>query len=131
MNKKYGFTLVEIMIVVLIIGLLAAIAVPNFVKARKSTQAKACVDNMRQIQGAIEQSMMEGETPSAVSDLCGADKYIKTEPFCPAQNQNDNPQSYNIDPEGEPQVSCPINATEHFLPVSSGGGQQGGGQQNP
>ena len=40
MNKKYGFTLVEIMIVVLIIGLLAAIAVPNFVKARKNTQKK-------------------------------------------------------------------------------------------
>ena len=121
MNKKYGFTLVEIMIVVLIIGLLAAIAVPNFVKARKSTQAKACVDNMRQIQGAIEQSMMEGDTPSAVADLCGADKYIKTEPKCPADKNSD---PYGIDPEGDPQVTCPNVGTyeDHVLPAASTSG---------
>ena len=54
-NRKSGFTLVEIMIVVAIIGLLAAIAIPNFVKARTSAQTNSCIANLKQIQGAIEQ----------------------------------------------------------------------------
>lgn len=58
-NKKSGFTLVEIMIVVAIIGLLAAIAIPNFVKARTSAQTNACIANLKQIQGAIEQWALE------------------------------------------------------------------------
>ena len=81
--KKSGFTLVEIMIVVLIIGLLAAIAVPNFVKARKSAQRNACIDNLRQIEGACEQVKMNGETPSAET-LYGADNFIKVAPVCPS-----------------------------------------------
>ena len=53
-NGKAAFTLVEIMIVVAIIGLLAAIAIPNFVKARNTAQAGACINNMKQIDGAID-----------------------------------------------------------------------------
>jgi prepilin-type N-terminal cleavage/methylation domain-containing protein len=58
-NRKAGFTLVEIMIVVAIIGLLAAIAIPNFVKARTTAQKNACVNNLRQIDGAKEQWALE------------------------------------------------------------------------
>jgi prepilin-type N-terminal cleavage/methylation domain-containing protein len=53
MNKK-GFTLVEIMIVVAIIGLLAAIAIPNFIKAREKAQTNACIANLKQLQGAAQ-----------------------------------------------------------------------------
>ncbi|MBM3832824.1 MAG: prepilin-type N-terminal cleavage/methylation domain-containing protein [Verrucomicrobia bacterium] len=60
-NRKGGFTLVEIMIVVAIIGLLAAIAIPNFVKARTSVQKNACIANLRQIEGAKEQWALENK----------------------------------------------------------------------
>jgi len=68
-----GFTLVEIMIVVAIIGLLASIAIPNFMKARTQSQATACISNLRQIEGAktmwaLEKKVSPGATPT-VADL--------------------------------------------------------------
>jgi prepilin-type N-terminal cleavage/methylation domain-containing protein len=88
-QKKAGFTLVEIMIVVAIIGLLAAIAIPNFVKARTTAQKNACINNLRQIDGAKEQWALE-EKKSAGTATTGSEdainKYIKGEatPKCPA-----------------------------------------------
>lgn len=72
-NRKSGFTLVEIMIVVAIIGLLAAIAIPNFIRARTKSQQNACINNLRQIDGAIQQWALESKaaatTPVAEANI--------------------------------------------------------------
>ena len=60
-NKTAGFTLVEIMIVVAIIGLLAAIAIPNFVKARENAQLNSILNNLRIIEGAKDQWALENK----------------------------------------------------------------------
>jgi competence protein ComGC len=80
--------LVELMIVVAIIGLLAAIAIPNFVKARTLSQQAGCVENLRQIDTAktswaLEKNHGATETPED-TDLFGATSYIRIKPDCPS-----------------------------------------------
>ena len=87
-KKSRGFTLVEIMIVVLIIGILMAIAVPNFIKARESSRRNSCIANLKQIDSAKEQWAMDNRAATgaavAMSDIAGS--YMKgpaTGPVCP------------------------------------------------
>jgi prepilin-type N-terminal cleavage/methylation domain-containing protein len=88
-SRKSGFTLVEIMIVVAIIGLLAAIAIPNFVKARTTAQKNACIANLKQIDGAVQQWALENKKTSTDTYLLTDTtvlQYLKGTnlPTCPA-----------------------------------------------
>jgi prepilin-type N-terminal cleavage/methylation domain-containing protein len=88
-SSKAGFTLVEIMIVVAIIGLLAAIAIPNFVKARSTSQANACINNLRQIDGAVQQWALETKaSPAATPSFGQISGYLKNQVSCPAGGTN-------------------------------------------
>jgi type IV pilus assembly protein PilA len=78
-NSKAAFTLVEIMIAVVIIGLLASMALPAFQKIRDASQDKAVINNARQIAGAADQYYMEtGKTSVQVAALIGPSLYIKS-----------------------------------------------------
>lgn len=117
MNKK-GFTLIEIMIVVAIIGILAAIAIPNFVRYRKTAQMNACIGNLKQIESAMEQVKLAGASRVNTA-VFGDDKYIKSEPKCPA----DTSKGYTLNwtDETKAPVTCQYGATggegyHHTLP---------------
>ena len=78
-SKRGGFTLVEIMIVVAIIALLAAIAVPNFLRARKRSQATRVLEDLRDLDHALDQYAIDnGKTTNSVASFSDLANYIKT-----------------------------------------------------
>jgi prepilin-type N-terminal cleavage/methylation domain-containing protein len=119
MNMRFrgGFTLVEIMIVVAIIGLLMGIAVPNFIRAKGVAEKNACIGNMKRIEGALQVWAIDtGESSDAqpqLSDLVPS--YLRSWPTCKGV-------SYAV-PAVNVEPSCPNNISGHTLsPSSSGSG---------
>src|SRR5687768_16567327 len=105
-----AFTLVEVMIVVSIIGLLAAISIPNYVKSRETTFRKTCMANLRQLEGAIQSWALETKKSSGdpvVSDeLFGTNGYLRKVVVCPLGG---NPYDYGD--VGDPRhVTCVLGA---------------------
>lgn len=120
-TRNRGFTLVEIMIVVAIIGLLAAMAIPNFVHCRSVAQMNTCISNLRYIdsakqQWALEQRKQDTETPAG-SDL---QPYLGRGtggelPSCPADGAQTFATSYSPQNVGQRPV-CLIISSTHILP---------------
>ena len=113
---RKGFTLVEIMIVVAIIGLLAAIAIPNFVTARATAQTNTCLANMRTLQGALELALFDGAMASGVGQTnaalrAGLANYVRTFPSCPTGGAAAYTTTGAGDPAGEGLISCSTHGT--------------------
>ena len=124
-NQTAGFTLVEIMIVVAIIGLLAAIAIPNFVRARTTAQMNACINNLRQIDSAKQQWALETRQATnaqpSVSEIApylgraGTAAIVTQTVICPAGGQTATfASSYTINTVSE-SPGCLVLSTTHVL----------------
>lgn len=86
-NSNSGFTLVEIMIVMAIIGLLTAIAIPNFIRYRETSRRGVCIANLKQVQNAktqwaFEKGKQSSDTP-VEGDIIGPTNYLRLKPYCP------------------------------------------------
>jgi len=108
-SRKAGFTLIEMMIVALVIGIILSIALPNWMKARETSRTQACISNLTAIENAKDQCAMEyglGNGYVVVwADLVPA--YIRSQPQCPSGGD------YVIGPIGI-RTDCPI--ANHDLP---------------
>lgn len=108
-RNKHGFTLVEIMLVILIIALIVAIALPNFLRARESAQTRSCLANLTQIEQAKDRVAADKSHPLGYAvtwdEICPS--YLKFKPTCPAGSE------YTINPIGT-DATCPVE--EHVLP---------------
>ena len=120
--RSRGFTLVEIMIVVSMIGLLAGIAIPSMMRSRTQAQKNGCIENLRQIDGAKQQWAMEKSQGSDVTPVdADLQPYLNRNgsglmPICPAGSVGSTfDQTYTIKTVGE-NPECLIVPATHVLP---------------
>ena len=112
-SPRTGFTLIEIMIVVAIIGMLAAIAIPNFVRARLQAQRTTCIANLRTIDGAKQQWALDARvSPTGAPGISEIQPYMGrgtagTAPTCPADSADSFATSYSIN-DLQSAPSCQI-----------------------
>lgn len=117
-SNNRAFTLVEILIVVAIVALLAAIAIPNFLKSRAEARLSACINNMRVVDAAIQQYLLKNDMGDddyasvAVSELV-ADDYLHKAPTCPAAKG----AQYGINADG---VGCPSSGSDYHGTYKNG-----------
>jgi len=117
LSLNQGFTLVEIMIVVAIVGLLAAIAIPRFVRARTQSEMNMCINNLRQIDGAVTKWALENKKnmtdPVTFPDI---KDYLKNSVTCPSAGANATfASSYALGAVSN-KASCLVLTLTHVLP---------------
>lgn len=118
-KRDKGFTLVEIMIVVAIIALLAAVAIPNFIKSRHEARLSSCISNMRVIDGAIQQYLLkhdmgEDDYGTITLDMLLGEDYLYKAPTCPAAKG----ATYSI--SNENGVNCPATGVDYHGSYKNG-----------
>ena len=115
-SNPAGFTLVEIMIVVAIIGMLATLAIPNFVKSREQAYQKGCLNNLRQIDGAIQSWALELKKDSGQAVTYGDIKdYLRNSVVCPSGGQS-FADSYTVTTV-DVRPTCQRRPDTHLLPL--------------
>ena len=95
-----GFTLIEIMVVIAVLGVLAALSIPYYLQYVRDSQRSACIANLKVLYGAVEQRRMLGIHEINLEELCSSMGYVKGRPRCPA----DKSQPYDI---SGPLPVCP------------------------
>lgn len=111
-KSQKGFTLVEIMIVVAIIGILVAIAVPGFIRARTQAQAQACKEAQQKMNGACQQYYLEENTntPPGYAGLVGPELFLQSTPTCPKEGL-----AIAIPADSSTNAVCPSSDADHVL----------------
>lgn len=116
-KSNTGFTLVEIMIVVAVIGIILAIVLPNYIKSGRAVHKTVCIANLEKIDGAIDQWAIEnhiasGTTMSSSDEEDIYNNYMKgNKPKCPSRGE------YTLHTVGvKPQVTCSKESEGHKLP---------------
>jgi prepilin-type N-terminal cleavage/methylation domain-containing protein len=112
-QRRQGFTLVEIMIVVAVIGLILAIAVPAWVKTRSQARKNMCIEQISQIESAkqqwgVETGKKDGDVPTD-ADLFGSNLYMKARPMCPGGG------TYDLQPIGRNAICSQAPTEGHAL----------------
>jgi prepilin-type N-terminal cleavage/methylation domain-containing protein len=136
-KRQQGFTLIEIMITVVLIGLLAAIAIPNFIRSRTTAQANVCINNLRAIDYAIQQWALEQrKAANAAVQFTDISSYLKNSVTCPAGGGSFE-DSYLITAVGEEPICQRVPGAHLILqliassgtgsPTSQGSGSPVGG----